>query len=196
MDTVERAIVVGFEWGMFQVREEIENFSRWLVNTITPLEIALEIGAHRGGTSALLSVLMPSKVISVDLPDGPWGGIGVEAAQKRDTELTRLFPHYVSICADSQDDSTYSEIVKTLDGAKVDLLLIDGDHSYLGVKHDYERYKSLVREGGAVAFHDINDTQFHRDRGVMVSKLWRELPGEKLEFTANCAWGGIGVVRA
>ena len=42
-----------------------------------------------------------------------------------------------------------------LEGRQVDVLFIDGDHAYDGVKRDYEMYGSLVRDGGVIAFHDI-----------------------------------------
>jgi predicted O-methyltransferase YrrM len=38
---------------------------------------------------------------------------------------------------------------------KVDFLFIDADHSYEGVKKDFEMYSPLVRKGGIIAFHDI-----------------------------------------
>jgi predicted O-methyltransferase YrrM len=42
-----------------------------------------------------------------------------------------------------------------LKGRKVDFLFIDADHSYEGVKKDFEMYSPLVRKGGIIAFHDI-----------------------------------------
>mgnify|MGYP001270241435 CR=1 FL=1 len=40
---------------------------------------------------------------------------------------------------------------------KYDLIFIDGDHSYSGVKKDVEMYSPLLNLGGLVLFHD---TQF------------------------------------
>jgi predicted O-methyltransferase YrrM len=37
----------------------------------------------------------------------------------------------------------------------LDLLFIDGDHSYEGVKADWEAYKSFLHPGSIVIFHDI-----------------------------------------
>lgn len=37
---------------------------------------------------------------------------------------------------------------------KIDLLWIDGDHSYAGVKRDIEDWLPLVKKGGIVCFHD------------------------------------------
>mgnify|MGYP003344852126 CR=1 FL=1 len=63
------------------------------------------------------------------------------------------------------------------------------------VKQDYEMYSPLVKKGGYIAFHDINDTQRHRDRNVYVGKLWNELIGEKVEFNVHADWAGIGVIK-
>jgi predicted O-methyltransferase YrrM len=38
---------------------------------------------------------------------------------------------------------------------RLDFLFIDGDHTYEGVKQDFEMYTPLVRKGGLVAMHDI-----------------------------------------
>jgi predicted O-methyltransferase YrrM len=37
----------------------------------------------------------------------------------------------------------------------LDLLFIDGDHSYEGAKADWEGYKSFLKKGSVVVFHDI-----------------------------------------
>jgi predicted O-methyltransferase YrrM len=41
-------------------------------------------------------------------------------------------------------------------GRAFDLLLIDGDHSYYGVKWDYENFGPLVRRGGIILFDDYD----------------------------------------
>lgn len=38
----------------------------------------------------------------------------------------------------------------------IDLLFIDGDHSYEGVKADYENWAPYVKKGGFIAFHDYS----------------------------------------
>jgi predicted O-methyltransferase YrrM len=39
--------------------------------------------------------------------------------------------------------------------AKLDVLFIDGDHSYEGVKHDLDNYGHLVAPGGRIILHDV-----------------------------------------
>jgi hypothetical protein len=79
---------------------------------------------------------------------------------------------------------------------QLDFLFIDGDHTYEGVKQDYEMYKHLVKPGGWIGFHDIKDTEFHRNANCRVDILWNELEGEKKEFIDNSsAYGGIGFIQ-
>ena len=196
---IRAAVREGFIHGMFQHEREVILFLEWFLTTLDNDRIGtvIEIGAHRGGTSALFCEL-GAKVISVDLPDGPWGGIGKASAEARDAELKKVYvDRYIPLHADSQLPETRELVRFNLAGKRADLLFVDGDHSYLGSKHDFENYSDFVRPGGVVAFHDINDTALHRDRGVMVSKLWKELAARlpSQEFSIQDQWGGIGAVR-
>lgn len=56
----------------------------------------------------------------------------------------------------SQDPASVGIIQSYLQGRPVDFLYIDADHSYEGVKADYEIWTPLVRPGGLVGFHDTN----------------------------------------
>lgn len=46
------------------------------------------------------------------------------------------------------------EVWKKWDLGAIDLLFVDGDHSYKGVKADIEGWIPLVKVGGVVLFHD------------------------------------------
>jgi hypothetical protein len=43
---------------------------------------------------------------------------------------------------------------------KIDYLHIDGDHSYEGVKKDFELYSTIMSENGIITIHDI-DQNYH-----------------------------------
>ena len=86
-------------------------------------------------------------------------------------------------------------MLKTIIGNnELDFLFIDGDHSYEGVKQDYELYSPLVKKGGIIAFHDICEHPIRCD----VDKYWNEIKVGKnykeLVENYNQGWGGIGVI--
>jgi hypothetical protein len=56
---------------------------------------------------------------------------------------------------DSHSDEAVSWIENKLFDRELDMLFIDGDHSYDGVRNDWEMYSPYVRKGGLVIFHDI-----------------------------------------
>lgn len=69
---------------------------------------------------------------------------------------------------------------------KIDLLFIDGDHSYEGVKTDFELYSTLLSENGIIIIHDTDknyeetlivseDTKKNHHRFDGPSKLIEEL---------------------
>jgi predicted O-methyltransferase YrrM len=77
----------------------------------------------------------------------------------------------------------------------LDVLFIDGDHTYEGVKHDFVSYAPLVHPGGIVAFHDIAE---HREQaGGDVPRFWNEVKTSYRheEIIENREQGfGIGVL--
>lgn len=137
------------------------------VRKLNPLTV-LEIGTCSGGTLYLWTRLArPDAVIlSIDLPGGKFGG-GYSLFRKafyRRFARQRQKLHLIR--ADSHEASTLKEVKRLLGGQQVDLLFIDGDHTYEGVKMDWTMYSPLLRTGGLVVFHDVagnyGDTQVKR----------------------------------
>lgn len=153
----------------------------------------MEIGTDRGGTfRALGRICQPGGFkISLDLPRyGFWRGFDY---RKLHHEMIDWFPGVHLIHRNSHALETYTEVARLLGDTKLDLLFVDGDHSYEGVKRDFEMYAPLVRSGGSVAFHDIVPSEHHRGQGCHVGQFWSELTGDKRNYCLCEEWGGIGV---
>jgi len=179
--TIARSAI--YEHAAIQKDQELASFLA-LVMDLEPLRTIVEVGAFAGGTLWAWHQL-GVRVIGVDLPppgypDGP---------QVNDLGMT-------VICGDSHDPATRDQLLAELDGLPIDMLFIDGDHTYEGVKADYELYAPLVRSGGIIGFHDIRD---HAQQPyIEVKRFWLTLHGEKEEIVCPLGgdWGGIGVIRA
>lgn len=78
----------------------------------------------------------------------------------------------------------------------VDFLFIDGDHTYDGVRADFEMYSPFVSDGGIVAFHDIADHP--PDAGCEVSRYWKEIKQQyrhkEIIEDPRQGWAGLGVL--
>jgi hypothetical protein len=73
----------------------------------------------------------------------------------------------------------------------IDLLHIDGLHTYEAVSHDFRSWLPKVRSSGIILLHDISPR--HEDFGVW--RLWNEIKEEFADtFEFHHSWG-LGVVR-
>lgn len=78
------------------------------------------------------------------------------------------------IMGDSRDITTLDKLKERLDGREVNLLYIDGGHTYSAVKGDYEIYSPLVRN--IIVIHDI----VLKKAQNKVGKFWNELIAENI----------------
>jgi len=78
-------------------------------------------------------------------------------------------PDFADIVGDSHSQETVEKLETRLAGRLIDLLFIDGDHSYEGVKMDYELYEPFVKH--LIAFHDIYATPPATD----IPRFWNEI---------------------
>ncbi len=165
-------------------------------------QVVVEIGTARGGTFFAWCQVAPSNatIVSIDLPGGPFGGENAPADAatlhrygRRDQQL-----HFLH--ADSHEDETRARLQEILREREIEFLLIDGDHSYAGVKKDFEMYGPLVGDGCPIAFHDI--VPHPQAPACEVDRFWNEVKvgGRYLEFVdrepdaLGAQYGGIGVL--
>jgi len=162
-------------------------------------KIILEIGTASGGTLFLFTRIASSDatIISIDLPGGSYGG----GYSKKKEYLYRSFrlPHQILFLlrCDSHNNQTLLNVKRILNKRQIDFLFIDGDHSYKGVKKDFEMYSPLVNKDGLIAFHDI--VIHHKYKTVDVVKFWNEIKvkfnHEEIIDDVDQGMFGIGLLR-
>jgi predicted O-methyltransferase YrrM len=187
--------------GMLRPFQNKHEFKRFIerVAAIKP-QTVVEIGTARGGSLFLLSCVSDPNalLVSIDLPAGQYGG-GYPSWK------AFIFRRFVGraqtlhlIRGDSHKQATFDRTVNALKDSPVDLLFIDGDHSYDGAKKDFLRYRTLVRPGGLIVFHDILESKIDND--VTVAPLWQEIarnfPTEEIVDSYDQGQFGIGILTA
>lgn len=180
-----------------QIREELRQFAE-AVAAVDPKTVC-EIGTARGGSYYVWNrYLNATKYISIDLPGGQFGGGHSIRRTKFLGEICRCpEAEQVFLRGNSHSSEIATRVKETLGERDIDFLFIDGDHTYDGVKDDFDRYSSFVADGGLIAFHDIVEIEHNPDCGV--DRFWHELQDE-FETTEIIAdpqqgRGGVGLIH-
>jgi predicted O-methyltransferase YrrM len=159
-----------------QIKEEIIEFLNYI--TKIKVNIVLEIGTANGGTFFLFSRIAnrSAELLSIDCyPSSNCRGYpDYKIPLYRSFACSNQKVHLLR--ANSHDPKTLESIKRILEGKKIDLIFIDGDHSYDGVKKDFKMYFPLVREGGIIAFHDIAPRP--KESPFQVDRFWNEIKEE------------------
>lgn len=168
--------------------------------------VIVEVGTAGGGTLwALTRIAAPDAlIVSIDMPAGSpadlFGGKDVYQRPERDTlrQHARARQRVVLLDGDSQAAEMRARLERVLRGRRIDVLFIDADHRYQGVKRDYQLYSPLVAPAGVIGFHDIVN---HKRTDVGVDRFWREVKKghESREWVGTetwgyTPWGGIGCI--
>jgi hypothetical protein len=166
-------------------------FAHDLITMLKP-SLIVELGTHLGESYFGMCQSVDENGISckcyaVDTWQGdPQAGFYDESVFAEVDEYNRR--HY----------SSFSKLLRmTFEAARgsfsdqtIDLLHIDGLHTYEAVRRDFEIWWPTVRPGGVVLFHDT--AARHDDFGVW--KLWEELSSQFPHFEFTHSWG-LGVLQ-
>ena len=111
-----------------------------------------------------------------------------------------IFDSYKKIqeqCFSEQDahmlQMTFDQATSNFSDHSIDLLHIDGSHTYKDCRHDFETWLPKVKEDGVVFFHDISDDKL--DGELLGSHLfWKEIKG-KYPYTMEFRYSfGLGIL--
>jgi len=191
---IERCLDIAFDFRFGnlslapqQNRSEIEGLLLLLQQA--PPKVVLEIGTASGATIMLFACVSDGEatLVTVDLPLGISRERLVRSAARGPRQTIR------ALRTDSHAAETKASVQELLGGRPVDFLFIDGDHSYEGVKADFETYAPFVRPGGFIAFHDIVPGPEEYVGGVPA--FWQELKQGRAtrEFVASWQQRGLGI---
>jgi|SRR5215472_48785 len=153
----------------------------FLLTLIRPTDNVLEIGCDAGGTTWAIKQTGATH-FGIDLPGDRFSS-GFAFASEEHTNI---------VWGDSHKPAVKESMQDILGRQKVDILIIDGDHTYNGVQNDFYMYAGLCN--GIIIFHDICE---HPDPDVGVAKFYDSIKTgyNHIEYmTEPMDWGGIGAL--
>jgi hypothetical protein len=164
-------------------------FAAWLMQLLKP-RVFVELGTYLGNSYfAFCQVVderhLPTKCYAVDT----WQG-DEHSGYYKDTVFNSVQEHNKSYCVFSTLlRSTFDEALLGFADKSIDLLHIDGLHTYEAVRHDFETWRPKLSDQAIVLFHDIEV----REKNFGVWKFWGELcqqyPGFSFQHSS-----GLGVL--
>lgn len=172
-------------FGAAQVQSELKA----ALDLVVPLKpnVIAEIGCYKGGSLYAWRQVC-SRVYGITLLENyKYDGGHVQSLQPYGAVVYQ---------GDSHDGDSRKWLTSQLNGASIDVLVIDGDHRFEAVKQDFLMYAPLVRPGGIVLLHDIF-LQFPAfpDQEFQVWNFWEHLERYYTTSTigTSVGWGVVHV---
>lgn len=165
-------------------------FAFWLVDVTRP-NILVELGTETGVSycamcQAVKHIGLPTSCYAVDT----WKGDEHTGAYD-ESVYNRLVEHHDPRYSSFSRllRSRFEDAVQHFSEGSIDLLHIDGFHTYEAVRNDYETWRSKLSERAVILLHDTNV----RERDYYVWRFWEEISREKPSF-AFLHSNGLGIV--
>lgn len=189
---INEIINKSYDIDMIQKKKEIIDFIDFLQKE--KVHNVLEIGTDKSRLFYIWCKISDGIKIFLDFDHADFSSTFFSMKERSD-KIIKWGDNINIIKDNSHNENIFMQVLNILGDKKLDLLFIDGDHSYYGVKKDFDMYSSIVKEDGLIAFYNILFTDNHRDANCYVGSLWSEIEGDKREFVTDDIWGGIGVLR-
>jgi len=151
----------------------------------------VELGAFLGDSyfafcQAVAALDLPTRCFAVDTWQGDpqTGYYGPEILARFRQRHDPLYAKFSTIM-----QSEFDAALQQFDDGSIDILHIDGTHTYSSVKHDFDSWLPKMSDAGVVLFHDTAI----RSEGYEVWKLWEELAPRFPSFRFDHSFG-LGVL--
>lgn len=165
-------------------------FAMYLIDIIRPNTL-VELGVHHGVSysafcQAIVDLNLPTKCYGVDTwrGDEQAGFYFDEVLEDLKAFHDPLFERFSSLM-----QMSFDEALQSFSDHSIDLLHIDGLHTYEAVKNDFLNWLPKVSDHGLVMFHDTN---VHSPT-FGVWKLWEELKEQYPSFEVDYG-NGLGII--
>jgi len=165
-------------------------FAMFLVDVARP-RVFVELGSHYGVSycafcQAVRELGAAAECYAVDTwrGDAQAGFFGQEVFDELRRHHDPLYGGFSSLLR-----MTFEDAAARFERGSVDLLHVDGFHTYEAVRRDYETWLPLMSERGVILFHDIAV----REGDFGVWRLWEELKSRRPHYEVEFGHG-LGVV--
>ncbi len=165
-------------------------FAHWLVAAMRP-GLVVELGTHTGISfvafcQAVQRLALPTRCVAVDTWEGDDHTGAYDDAVHRELEAftTARFADIATLRR-----ARFDEALGDFADGSIDLLHIDGFHTYEAVRHDFDTWRPKLSARGVALFHDIAV----RERDFGVWRFWAEVTAGLPHFAFAHAHG-LGVL--
>lgn len=145
-----------------------------LVRSLAP-DVVVEIGSARGWSACHIGLALRENVRGKLYAIDPHSATEWNDSGRPDTTLQIFRRHISAMGLDSYVEVVHADSLSAARNWErpIDLLFIDGDHSYEGVKSDWDLFSPFLTRSAVVVFHDTtwelhkhDDPRYRDDMGV------------------------------